>query len=119
MQDDWTEKLSCAIQCHRCDEKIDPKDPRILSVYDHQAICMACKKAEEQRPDYGEISKNTIGQCIIDTELQYSDPAGTVIITFIHTLADIQTLNHLLVLSSKQILPLFQHSIIPILSEAN
>jgi len=76
MQDDWTEKLSCAIQCHRCDEKMDSKDPRILSVYDHQAICMACKKEEEQRPDYEKISKNTIGQCMIDTELQYSDPAG-------------------------------------------
>ena len=76
MQDDWTEKLSCAISCHRCDEKMDPKDPRILSVYDHQAICMVCKKEEEQRPDYEKISKNTIGQCMIDTELQYSDPAG-------------------------------------------
>ena len=51
MQDDWTEKLSCAISCHRCEEKMDQKDPRILSVYDHEAICMACKKEEEQRPD--------------------------------------------------------------------
>jgi hypothetical protein len=32
MQDDWTEKLSCAIQCHRCDEKMDPKDPSFLSM---------------------------------------------------------------------------------------
>jgi hypothetical protein len=76
MQDDWAEKLSCAIQCHRCNEKMDQKDPRILSVYDHQAICMTCKKEEEQRPDYEKISKNTIGQCMIDTEMQYSDPAG-------------------------------------------
>ena len=56
----WTEKLSCAIQCYRCDEKMDPKDPGILSVYDHKAICMACKKEEEQRPDYEKISKNTV-----------------------------------------------------------
>ena len=26
MQDDWTEKLSCAISCHRCEEKMD-QDP--------------------------------------------------------------------------------------------
>ncbi len=76
MQEDWVEKLSCAIQCHRCNEKMGQKDPRILSVYDHQAICMTCKKEEEQRPDYEKISKNTIGQCMIDTEMQYSDPAG-------------------------------------------
>jgi hypothetical protein len=25
MQDDWTEKLSCAISCHRCEEKMDQK----------------------------------------------------------------------------------------------
>ena len=40
MQDDWTERLSCAIQCHRCDEKMDSKDPGIFSVYDHQVIPM-------------------------------------------------------------------------------
>jgi hypothetical protein len=53
-----------------------PEDPRILSVYDHEAICMDCKKKEEQRPDYAEMSKETIGQCIVDTELQWGDPKG-------------------------------------------
>jgi hypothetical protein len=48
MQDDWTEKLSCAIQCHRCDEKMDPKDPRIpIPDCDNvsEKIKLACLKA--------------------------------------------------------------------------
>ncbi len=76
MKDKWVEKLECAIVCHRCNGKMEPTDPRILSVYDHQAICMTCKKEEEQRPDYEKVSRNTIDQCLIDTELQYGDPAG-------------------------------------------
>ena len=47
MADAWAEKLSCAIQCHRCDRQLAPTDPRILSVYDHEAICTACKDDEE------------------------------------------------------------------------
>lgn len=35
MKDDWAEKLSCATHCYRCEHKLDPKDLRILSVYDH------------------------------------------------------------------------------------
>ena len=76
MKDDWKEKLSCAISCHRCDSKLDPQELRILSVYHHQPICMVCKKNEEQRPDYEEVSRQTIGQCLIDTEMQYGDPQG-------------------------------------------
>ncbi|MDX2497539.1 MAG: hypothetical protein QNL11_06510, partial [Desulfobacterales bacterium] len=76
MPDAWAEKLSCAIQCHRCDRQLAPTNPRILSVYDHEAICMACKDDEEKRDDYEEVSKQTIGQCMIDTELQYGDPEG-------------------------------------------
>lgn len=71
MKDDWTEMLSCATHCHRSDQKLDPKDPRILSVYDHQAICMTCKKDEEKKPDYEEVSRQTIGECMIDTEIQW------------------------------------------------
>ena len=48
MQDAWAEKLSCAIQCQRCDKQLAPTDPRILSVYDHEAICTACKDEEEK-----------------------------------------------------------------------
>ena len=76
MGDTWEERLSCATRCHRCDQQLSPKDERILSVYDHQAICMACKRAEEKRPDYEEVSKQAIGECLIDTELQWGDPQG-------------------------------------------
>ena len=76
MQDAWAEKLSCAIQCHRCNRQLAPTDPRILSVYDHEAICSACKDEEEKRDDYAEVSKQTIGQCLIDTEMQWGDPQG-------------------------------------------
>jgi hypothetical protein len=76
MSDAWAEKLSCAIQCHRCERQLAPTDPRILSVYDHEAICAACKDEEEKRHDYEEVSKRTIGQCLIDTEMQWGDPQG-------------------------------------------
>ena len=76
MQDAWVEKLSCAIQCQRCDRQLAPTDPRILSVYDHEAICTDCKEEEVQKADYEEISKQTIGQCLIDTEIQWGDPQG-------------------------------------------
>ncbi len=76
MKDGWAEKLSCATHCYRCEDKLDPKDLRILSVYDHGAICMACKNDEQERGDYEDVSKQTIGQCMIDTELQYGDPEG-------------------------------------------
>ncbi len=76
MKDTWQNVLSCAIACTRCDAKMTANDPRILSVYDHQAICTACKQAEEQRPDYPEASKEMIGQCMIDTEAMYGDPGG-------------------------------------------
>jgi hypothetical protein len=74
--ENWENMISCATACGRCDKKMKPEDPRILSVYDHQAICEACKKEEEQRPDYAEISRNTIGECMDTTELQYNDPNG-------------------------------------------
>lgn len=76
MTDAWLQQLACAVVCPRCEQQLGPRDGRILSVYDHQAICLACKKQEEERPDYEQVSKQTIGQCLIDTELQYGDPAG-------------------------------------------
>ena len=76
MEDVWAEKLSGAAQCVRCNRKIGEDDHRILSVYDHEVICMGCKGEEEKKPDYEEISKGMIGQCLIDTELQYGDPEG-------------------------------------------
>jgi len=76
MKDNWEERVSCATECPRCGKELDPKDQRILSVYDDQAICMECKKKEEKRPDYDEVSKRMIGQCMADVEQQLGDPAG-------------------------------------------
>ncbi|RJQ67969.1 MAG: hypothetical protein C4519_23700 [Desulfobacteraceae bacterium] len=74
--DKWEEKLSCAPACHRCSSPLNPQDPRILSVYDHEPMCLACKKSEEQRPDYQAVSRQMIGACMAETEIMYSDPGG-------------------------------------------
>lgn len=76
MEEEWAENLLCATQCHRCDLKLDQKDLRILSVFNHQAICMECKKEEEKQPDYEKISRGMPKQCMIDTEMQWGDPEG-------------------------------------------
>ena len=54
MADEWAEQLTCATQCTRCDKKLGANDQRILSVYDHQAICIDCKNEEESN---GRITK--------------------------------------------------------------
>ena len=74
--DKWEEIISCAITCSRCSGMMKPEDQRILSVYDHQTVCLPCKKAEELRPDYSEVSRDTIGECMASTELHYGDPQG-------------------------------------------
>jgi hypothetical protein len=76
MTDTWEGKLACALQCPRCGAALAPSDERILSVYDHEPICMACKKAEEVRIDYEAVAKQAIGQCMAETEVMYSDPQG-------------------------------------------
>jgi hypothetical protein len=76
MTESWSKKLACATQCPRCSRKLGAKEQRILSVYDHEPICMDCKRTEEKRPDYEQASKEAIGQCLIDTELAYGDPGG-------------------------------------------
>ena len=76
MANKWEEALKCAVSCPRCHAKLRPSEKRILSVYDHSAICMACKAAEEKRPDYPEKSRQMIGQCLADTEMRWSDPEG-------------------------------------------
>lgn len=70
---EWEEKLACALECSRCRKSLSPKDQRILSVYDHEAICMDCKRKEEQQPDYKETSIAMVRQCLVDVELM---PAG-------------------------------------------
>ena len=76
MSDSWKETLNCAIACKRCDKPLAASDQRILSVFDHQAICMACKAAEEKRTDYAEVSQRMIGTCMMETEVMYGDPGG-------------------------------------------
>ena len=70
------QKLACATKCSRYIKSLTPQDQRILSVYDDEAICMACKKKEEQRPDYKETSEKMVKQCMVDVELMQSDPGG-------------------------------------------
>jgi hypothetical protein len=76
MTETWEKKLACATSCFRCNQPMGPKDDRILSVYDHEAICTSCKTVEEKRPDYEQTSKEAIGQCLIDVELAQGDPGG-------------------------------------------
>lgn len=76
MKGDWQQRISCATKCQRCNRELSPKDQRILSVYDHEAICMACKNAEEKQSDYEAVSKRTIGECMAETELNMNDPEG-------------------------------------------
>jgi hypothetical protein len=76
MKDQWEHELSCAVACNRCNTKLAAGDQRILSVLDHQPICLACKKAEEKHPDYAEASKNMIGTCMMESEVIYGDPGG-------------------------------------------
>jgi hypothetical protein len=52
MEESWEKQLACAELCPRCNTPLGKKDKRLLSVYDHQPICMDCKSAEEKRPDY-------------------------------------------------------------------
>ena len=76
MATDWKEKIMCALECQRCRKALKPADERILSCYDHEAICMECKKEEEKRPDYEKVSQKMIEQCSIDLEMKQSDPGA-------------------------------------------
>ncbi len=73
MKDEWKEKLTCAIACSECQKGLAPKDLRILSSYTHEPICMDCKGAEEQKPDYPEVSQQMIELCMVETEILYGD----------------------------------------------
>ena len=76
MRDKWEKDLSCATACHRCHAQLAAGDKRILSVFDHMPICMACKQAEEERSDYADVSKDMIGNCMIESEVKYGDTRG-------------------------------------------
>lgn len=73
MKDDWKEKITCAMACSGCQKRLVSSDFRILSSYTHEPICMDCKKEEEQKPDYPEISQQMIEQCMAETEILYGD----------------------------------------------
>ena len=47
MNDNWEERISCSTECLRCKKRLGQEDERILSVYDHQTICMDCKKMKK------------------------------------------------------------------------
>jgi len=76
MSEPWKEELTCAIACFRCNGKLGPKDPRILLVYDHRAICMTCKAEEEKRPDHEQMSNEVAGFCLIRSEATSGDANG-------------------------------------------
>jgi hypothetical protein len=73
MNDNWQERLACAVACSVCQRQLAPTDLRILSSYTHAPICMDCKAEEERRADYAEASKHMIGQCLAETEILYGD----------------------------------------------
>lgn len=76
MREQWEKDLACLVVCPRCGRRMEAGDERILSVYDHEPICMLCKKEEEQRPDYPERSKQMIEQWMSESEINYGDLAG-------------------------------------------
>jgi hypothetical protein len=76
MEKHWEKELSCASRCQRCGGPLGKRDERILSVIDHQPICLACKQAEETRPDYPDQSKQMIAGCIATTGKPFGDTAS-------------------------------------------
>ena len=76
MEKNWEKTLSCSDTCARCQQPLKPKDQRLLSVYDHAAICIDCKHAEEKRPDYEDVTKQMIAACMQETQKPYGDPAS-------------------------------------------
>ena len=74
--ENWEKQLSCAEECSRCNNPLETKDRRILSVIDHQPICVDCKKEEEKRPDYEDACRQIMAQCMEETNKPYGDPAS-------------------------------------------
>jgi hypothetical protein len=74
--ENWEKQLACAEKCGRCHKALGSKDRRILSVIDHRPICEDCKKQEEKRPDYEDVARQMMAQCMRETDKPYGDPAG-------------------------------------------
>ena len=76
MMDQWEKNLACADRCGVCGGTLLPKDRRVLSIYTHRPICLACKRKEERRLEYADMSKAMIAECIETTGKPYGDPGG-------------------------------------------
>ena len=76
MEENWEKQLACAKSCQQCGKSLQNKDRRLLSVYDHEPICMDCKNEEEKRPDFEDMSRQMIAACMETTNKPYGDPAS-------------------------------------------
>ena len=76
MEENWEKQLACAEVCQRCNTPLGKKDKRLLSVYDHQPICMDCKSAEEKRLDYEDTTRAMISTCMETENRPYGNPAS-------------------------------------------
>jgi len=76
MEPNWEEQLACANQCQRCNKDLETRDRRILSVYDHQPICLECKDAEEKKADFEDMTKQMIASCLETTNRPYGNPTS-------------------------------------------
>lgn len=74
--ENWEKQLSCAEVCSRCHSPLKDREHRILSVVDHQPICIDCKKQEEKKPDYEDTSRQMIAECMQQTGKPYGDTAS-------------------------------------------
>ncbi|MGD8993568.1 MAG: hypothetical protein PVI00_19075 [Desulfobacterales bacterium] len=74
--ENWEKQLSCAKECSHCNSLLTNKERRILSVVDHQPICLACKKEEEKKPDYENASRKMMAECMEQTGRPYGDTAS-------------------------------------------
>ncbi len=74
--ENWEKQLSCAEACSRCSRTLTSKERRILSVVDHQPICIECKREEEKKPDYEDASRQMMAECMEQTGRPYGDTAS-------------------------------------------
>ena len=90
MKDKWEENLSCAIRCAKCGKDLGSKDERVLSVYDHEVICMHVRKNKR----HGTITRRSRKKSSVNVWPSKSrpwwTPEDTAFTTSIPTSADQQ-----------------------------
>ena len=74
--ENWEKRLSCADACSQCGNQLKSKDRRVLSVIDHQPICIDCKRKEEKKPEYEDACRQMMVECTEQTGRPYGDPAS-------------------------------------------